>query len=428
MMRTLLLLCALTTTFPLVAACQPAREPGADQRTATAPVAAPARATAPALPDTAEDRLYRDAAERAWRWIDRNYRPATGLIRATDQYSLVTTWDIGSGLLAMHSAHELGLLADAEYEVRMSRALRTLQALPLYDRTAFGRFYSVDNAQMYGRDERPTERGYGWSATDLGRLLTALHVVAGNPRFQADAQAIVARLDFAKVVREGYLWGEDVRPNGRVAKYTEGRIGYEQYAARGYALWGHPAERALRLAENAQPATVEGVRVLGDRRGDERLTSEPFILAGLETGLAAGGLEELASGVLAAQEARWRRTGQVTVVSEDAIPLPPYYFYYYTVLHGGRPWVVDAQAPMAGVRAPRWISTKATFAWHAILPGDYTRTALQTVASAHRGQADWAAGVYEGGSRLTGGSNVNTAAVILEAALYRQRGRPLAAR
>ena len=375
----------------------------------------------------ADDRLYADAAARAWSWIDRNYVPATGLVRATDHYDHVTTWDIGSALLALHAAHGLGLLADAEFETRMAAALRTLRTMPLYDGAAFNRLYSAATGAMTGRGDRLTETGYGWSATDLGRLLAALKVVASNhPRFEGEADAVVRRLDVSRIVRDGYLWGEDVQGR-RVARYAEGRIGYEQYAAQGFALWGIRAERALDVTAHARPVRVEGVELLGDRRGSDRLTSEPFFLAAMEMDLWGEPLNRLAAGVLAAQEARWRRTGQVTMASEDAVPLAPHHFYYYNVYHAGRPFTIDAQAPLGGVRIPPWVSTKAAFAWHAVMPGEYTRTALEAVAAGQQGERDWGAGILEGSGRPTGGANVNTAAVILQAALYRRLGRRLLA-
>ena len=42
-----------------------------------------------------------------------------------------------------------------------------------------------------------------------------------------------------------------------------------------------------------------------------------------------------------------------------------------------------------------------------------------------RARDGWASGVFEGGHRSTGVRNLNTAAVILEAALYRTLGRPI---
>jgi len=421
-MRVLQMIVALLVCAPATLACQTDSTPR-DEAPATR---TGAEQPEPPRADPQDDRIYEQAAARAWAWVDRNYRPATGLVRATDHYALVTTWDIGSGILAHFAARELGLLPEAEYDRRMRRMLLTLQTVPLYDSTAFSRFYSAETGRIHGRDEQPSTRGNGWSATDLGRLLTALKVVASNhPRYEGEIDRVVRRLDYDRLIRDGYVWGEDVRPSGRIAQYPEGRLGYEQYAAQGFALWGHRAERALNPRVNGRPVTVEGVSLLSDRRGGDRITSEPFMLAAMESGLWGDELNQRARGVLAAQEARYRRTQQITMVSEDALPVPPYHFYYYTVYHDGRPWVIDAQAPMAGVRVNPWVSTKAAFAWHAVAPGDYTRLALRAVVNAHADERDWAAGIYEGSGRVTGGANVNTAAVILEAALYRRLGRRL---
>ncbi len=373
-----------------------------------------------------EAALYADAARRAWAFVDRNYLPATGLVRAHDTYSHVTVWDIGSTLLAMYAANELDLLPDAEYDRRMRRALRTLKTVPLYRGAVFNRAYSALTGQMIGRGDRISSQGTGWSALDLGRFLSALRVIASNhPQHAAEIGEVVKRIDATRVVRDGYLWGEDVERSGRVQSYPEGKIGYEQYAAQGFAVWGFRAERALDVTQNAQPVEVLGVPLLADRRGGDRLTSEPFVMAALEMDLWGKELNELAAGVLAAEEARYRKTGIVTIVSEDALPNPPYFFYYYAVYRDGRSFVVDAQGPMRDVRVRPWVSTKAAFAWHAVRPGEYTRLALETVTRAHGPGRAWRAGVYEGTREVVGPGSVNTAAVILEAALYKRLGRRL---
>ena len=105
-----------------------------------------------------------------------------------------------------------------------------------------------------------------------------------------------------------------------------------------------------------------------------------------------------------------------------ALQHPPHYFYYYAVWSNGEPFVVGAHG--AHDVGPRWVSAKAAYAWHSLLPDGYTWRAVDAVAPA-RSSAGWASGVYEGNGRSTGVRNLNTAAVILEAALYRERGRPL---
>lgn len=383
------------------------------------------RSAAARVPD--ERALFLDAARAAWAYVDRNYIETTGLVRAHDTYQYVTVWDIGSMLAAYHSAHELGIIEKAEFDRRTSRLLRTLSEMPLFERLAYNKLYDAQTGNAVGRDERPSTTGYGWSVLDLGRLLAVLKVVeSSHPQHVDGVRAVVARLDLQQLVRDGYLMGRDLDPRtGEARSYQEGKIGYEQYAAEGFAEWGATAEKALSFTENATPIEVLGVELSGDRRGDDKLTSEPFVMMGLELGWRSPEWRSMAWRVLAAQEARYDATGQITMVSEDALPVPPHYFYYYTVYHDGHAFRVNAPGGATGLDEPRWISTKAAFGWHALLPSAYTWAALQAVAPAGEPGRGWNAGVFERTGRSTGSRNMNTAAIVLESALYHSRGRPL---
>jgi len=376
-----------------------------------------------------ERQLFLDAARTAWAFVERNYQPSTGLARAHDTYQYVTIWDVASALAATYSAHELGLIADAAYNQRMQRALATLGSMDLFDGAAFNKSYDSKTGRMIDRNQRLSSKGYGWSTTDIGRLLIWLRIISVNqPQFAQQATAIVKRLSIQRMIADGYLQGSDLDPQtGQLRAYPEGRIGYEQYAASGLALWGYRAERALDAKLNALPVNVLGVSIVADKRGDERVTSEPYIMMGMETGWFSPELREQAWRVLAAQEARYKSTGTLTMVSEDALPDPPYYFYYYNVYRQGRPFTIDAQAATGYLERPRWLSSKAAFAWHALLPSPYTLAVLQAVQPAMIPGRGWGAGVYEGTLRPTGDASLNTAALILEAAVYNLRGHPFLA-
>jgi ankyrin repeat protein len=365
-----------------------------------------------------------DAARVAWSFAQAHYQPSTGLVGAVGRYPYATVWDIGSSLAVFYCAHELKLLGDAEYDHRLRRVLATLRKIPLFDGVSFNKSYNTRTGAMASHGGLPSKRGAGWSTTDLGRMLVWLKIVAQQPGYADDAAAIVKRVDAAKLIRDGYLRGATVDPRG-LREYQEGRVGYEQYAAQGFAVWGLIAERALRFEENAIPITVMGKSLLADFRGEDRYTSEPLILMGLELGWTPEA-ERLARELLAAQEERYRLTGRVTVVSEDAIGRPPHFFYYYCAYANGKEFGLDVQDIRAAVDAPRWVSTKAAFAWHALLPSDYTRRALATVARS-RAAGGWGSGVYEDDGRSTGTANINTQAVVLEAALVKRTGRPLLA-
>jgi hypothetical protein len=431
------------TLVALIAAPASANGQGRTKKRATTTAKIPARpnpvpvtrpAAIPAEPLATgsivdERQLYLGAARSAWAFVERNYQPSTGLARAHDTYQYVTMWDVASGLAATYSAHELGLIADAPYNQRIQRALATLSTADLFDGVAFNKSYDSRTGKMIDRRQRISSKGYGWSVTDLGRLFIWLRIIAVNqPQFATQATTVVKRLNIARLINDGYLQGTDLDPQtGQLRVYAEGRMGYEQYAAAGLALWGFRAEKALDARLNALPVDVLGVSIIADRRGDERITSEPYIMMGMETGWYSPELREQAWRLLAAQEARYRSTGTITMASEDALPDPPYYFYYYNIYRQGRPFTVDAQAATGYLDRPRWISSKAAFAWHALLPSPYTLAALQAVQGAVISGRGWGAGVYEGTLRPTGDASLNTAALILESAVYNLRGHPFLA-
>jgi hypothetical protein len=135
-------------------------------------------------------------------------------------------------------------------------------------------------------------------------------------------------------------------------------------------------------------------------------------------------MRRLAENVLGAQRARYEQTGTVTIVSEDAMTEGPHYFYYYSLYLDGRTFAVDAQGARQPLDGPRWVSAKAAYGWHALLPDEYTAKAVATVAPA-LAEDGWYSGVYEANGRRAGSQNVNTTGVILQSMLFRNAGVPL---
>ncbi len=375
----------------------------------------------------AQDTLFDRAARSAWAQINLNYYPETGLANAQPTWTYPTAWDIASTLAATYSARGLGLISDAEYQQRASRLLATMQKARLYQGKAYGRNYDAKTGELVGPDQKPHADGSGFSAMDLGRLLVVLAIVAKqDPELAEAARAVALRIDQKAVIRNGYLYGTELNKAGKPEGYQEGRLGYEQYAAHGFALWGMQAKGAMNVRANSAKATVLGIPVTADKRGLDRVTSEPFIMAGLEVGWD-GPMREMAWQTLSAQAARFTTTGVMTMASEDAINQAPHYFYYYCVYCSGKPFVINIHTPGVELTAPRWMSTKAAFAWHALLPSNYTWQATQAVLPSLDAKSGWATGVFEDSKKSTETYSLNTAAMILEAALYRKTGKPLIA-
>ena len=373
-----------------------------------------------------EDKLFDQAARAAWALINRGTFQSTGFATANPAYPFPTGWDIASTLAALYSARGLGYISDAEYKRRATRLLTTLKSVRLYNGMAYGRNYDARNGELVGPDQKPDQNGIGYSATDLGRMLVVLAVVAKNdPELATLAGDVARRIDGKRVVREGFLWGTERRPEtGKQDEYQEGRIGYEQYAAAGFRLWNMEASMASDIRRHAKPTTVLGIPIPADTRGFDRLTSEPFVLHGLELGWDPA-VREVALQTLSAQAARFVQTGKVTIVSEDAINKAPHFFYYYCVYCSGKTFSINVHAPDVVLDEPRWVSTKAAFGWYALVPSSYTWRAVQEVGPALHPQKGWASGVFEDTRKSTDTYSLNTAAVILEAALYRKTGKPL---
>ncbi|MBV9110664.1 MAG: DUF3131 domain-containing protein, partial [Gemmatimonadetes bacterium] len=73
----------------------------------------------PTPPGTLNDRdVFMNAARTAWTYVDAQYNAQTGLVNSVSNYRYATVWDIGSGVLALYSANQLGLLPDADYDTR----------------------------------------------------------------------------------------------------------------------------------------------------------------------------------------------------------------------------------------------------------------------------------------------------------------------
>ncbi len=381
---------------------------------------------APSLPPTAtpaEQRAFMIRSARAgWSYVSREVT-RIGYVGATKNYQFLTVWDMASGLAAAYSARELGFISPAQYRKFVDRTLTSIEKAPLYDNAAFNRMYSALTGAMVDSKAQPTTVGMGWSALDHGRLFIWLKLVGNDdPAFAARTQAIVSRLNMSRLVKDGYMQGEEISAKTDEHRaYQEGRVGYEQYAAEGFALWGAKVDSALDFSINGKPVVVNGQTIITDARGGDVMTSEPFVMMGLELGWKNETWRNLSLAVLAAQEARFKETGIVTMVSEDAIPVPPAYFYYYLLYHDGKPFVVTTVSGATSDSFPRWVSAKAAFGYHALAPSKYTWQALQTVK--YGGSASgWTAGVFEGTKNSTKTFNLNTAAIVLESAAYMKRG------
>lgn len=376
--------------------------------------------TEPRAPLTDEEKqFYRDMGKQSWSYMVANTDPNTGLVKATPDWANTTLWDVGGQILATHSAKELGIITPEDFNRRTEKLFNTLEKLELWN-GVYNKLYSTKTGAI------SKEGRLGWSATDLGRFLLALKIISvREPQFAAQAERIVRRMDYKNVIKKGYMYGELIGSNGKPWNFQEGRIGYEQYSAEGFRQWGLDVGNAVNVKKNAQNVKVLGVNIYQDRRYDDRLLSEPFVMLGLEVGMQ-GDILNLARNVLKVQEARFTSTGKVTIASEDAVAIAPHYFFYYCIYCKRKAFMVDLAETGDLMDSPRWVSTKGAFGWHAIMPSPYTKRATDFVAAARDPKKGWASGVFEDTGKSTNTFDINTSALLLETAAFQLRGaRPL---
>jgi hypothetical protein len=366
------------------------------------------------------------AARIAWRYFERNYHPATGLVSSVEGYPSTSIWDLGSSLVATVAARELGLVEPATFDERISTALRTLQTQPLFRGELPNKAYHAATGAMTDYQNQPTPRGVGWSALDVGRLASALGVLARfEPRHRPAIARVLRRWSTCDLVAGGELHGAMVDRSGEVAVVQEGRFGYEQYAARALARLGLDVGLARSYDRFAAEEIILGVRLRRDTRDPVRfgaidaLATEPFVLDALEFGRDARTVP-LVRAVFDVQKRRWEETGIPTAATEDHVDRPPW-FVYGSIWAGGRPWraVTPEGEDAPGLLA---LSTKAAFALATLYPDDpYARVLRAAVAGANDPERGWYAGVYDAGG-LNRALTANTNGVILEALLWKARG------
>lgn len=366
-------------------------------------------------------------AKIAWVYFQNNYQEATGLVNSVDRYPATTMWDTASYLLGLISAHRLGIVDRSEFDRRIEKVLAAFATMPLFDGSLPNKSYNTLNLAMVDYNNNPTERGIGWSAIDIGRVLVPLNIIVWNyPEHSAAVKSVLKRWDFGKLVKDGLMQGAAVDGEGRTEYVQEGRLGYEEYAAKSLTLMGYDVFKALEYADFLEYVDIYGIQVPTDRRDPESyhahnyVVSEPYILDGLEFGWD-NRTREFAYRVYSAQVQRYRNEGILTAVSEDNIDEAPY-FVYNTVFTSGKPWntITDKGEDASSFKS---LSTKAAMGWHFLYGTDYTEKLIERVQDLHDPARGWYSGWYEVKQRPNRAITANTNGIILEALCYRRFGK-----
>lgn len=276
------------------------------------------------------------AAEVAWHYFEKFTQEETGLANSVGNYPSTTLWDTASYIAGLVAAYELCLIEKTEFDRRVLQLLTTVKGLDLFRKELPNKVYHTKTGEKVDYTNKPGEIGF--SALDIGRFLVWMRILKNRyPYLGNTIDSTLLKWDYSNVVdSEGVMWGAFVdSDSGETVYAQEGRLGYEEYAAKGFALWGFVPTLAHR-AEPFLTASIFGVQIPYDGR-DPRIfhsqnyvVTESYLQDGLELGFdmphddsspewlhSDGWRAEFADRIYQVQENRWRRTGFMTARSEQ---------------------------------------------------------------------------------------------------------------
>lgn len=378
----------------------------------------PARQTADEPSAAERDLLIKDAM-LAWSYVAQMTDPGTGLVPATvwledgavQSYDFSTMWDTGSLILAIVSAHSIGLLTDADFSARIEGVLGGL-ATGVFNGLRLPKGLASTDGRAAGDDK--------YNASDTARLLVSLHVLQSYVRKDIGIRKVLDGWDLTQTIRNGV----PLTAGGSrfVSAY---RSNYAGYIARAFALWGYPVTSPYSDPAPG-PAFDRNVHVLHEVADFGPIGAEPHLLECVELG--ASDLATAASEALfAAQVEEYLASGKLACVSEGPINREPWFIYHgYQIDEDGGTWTAETLDPSPRfktrgfLRAVDMLNSKAAFLWSACRPGDYSDLLLEKVREeAKKSTLGFSPGVFfVTGSTDQAYSDINTNAVILEAVAY----------
>ncbi|HJY81404.1 MAG TPA: DUF3131 domain-containing protein [Candidatus Binatia bacterium] len=380
-------------------------------------------------------------AKVAWKYFENNYQPDTGLVNAVNNYPSTTMWDTASYLGALVAAYELCVIDKNIFTTRLTAILNTLNSLDFFRNELPNKVYNTKTAAQVNYANEPGEVGY--SATDLGRLLIWLKIIQERyPEYAEAVDRFVLRWNFCHVLdRFGTMYGAALDDKKNVRYLQEGRLGYEEYAAKGFQLWGFNTTRASK-PEPYEVIPIFGVDVPYDARDPRKLGAhnyvvcESYILDALELNWDRAqdrGTDDLhhsdtvtadfASRVYTAQERRYQQQRILTARTEHQLDGAPY-FVYDTIYTDGYPWntITEKGEPVPQFAA---VAFKAAFGLWAIWQTPYTDLLFSTIANLYDPEKGYYEGLFENGTGVINTFTANNNGVLLEALLYKVQGKLL---
>ena len=405
---------------------------------------ASAAATARHAPDNIKERTpspltedEMDMARAAWKYFENNTQP-TGLVNAGHGYPSVTLWDIASYLGGMMAVYELGIIDRHEFDTRTVKVLGAFNRLDFFQNELPNKVYHTKSEKKVNYANKPGEVGF--SAVDLGRLLVWLKIYKERyPRHSTAIDKFVLRWDFTNMLNQwGTMYGAVPKPGGGFRYVQEGRMGYEEYAAKGFRLWGFDTTRASKF-EPYKTVPIYGIDIPYDARDPRKYVShsyvvtESFVMDRIELGwdqpedrtsaddeYTDPEMAEYARRIFAVQATRYYQDGILTARTEHQLDKPPY-FVYDTIYSDGFPW--NTLTPKGG-HAPEFaaVALKGAIGIWGVWDMPYSQVLIEAVGKMYDPEKGFYEGIYENGTGPINTFTANNNGIILETLLYKDRG------
>jgi len=257
-----------------------------------------------------------EMAQTAWKYFENNYNPETGLVNAVDNYPSTTMWDTGSALAATITAHDLGLITARQFDEKIMAMFKTLSSMQLFNNEAPNKVYNTQSIKMVDYGNNPTDAGIGVSILDLARLVSWLNTLnCMHPQYNSATTAALSRWDYSRLIQDGSMYGM-AREDNEIKVLQEGRLGYEQYAAKILEHVGFDLPVASSYENEFRGNTdILGVSIAHDIRDPRQLgannyvVTESYAMDAMELGIDHEN-EKLLRNIFEVQKRRWKETGR----------------------------------------------------------------------------------------------------------------------
>jgi len=363
-------------------------------------------------------------AKIAWKYFEYNYQDNTGLVNSSDKFPSTTLWDTGDYLYALISAQRLGIIDMNLFDYRLNKLLTSLENLKLYNNALPNKVYNTSSLEMTDYNNNVVTKGIGWSAIDIGRILSPLFFIKKNySKYSEKIHNIVNKWKFQKLQKKGQLYS-CMKKNNKNSCQQEGRLGYEQYSANVFSLFAVGLYSSMKYTSYLGFTTIYDIAIPYDIRDKENFGAnnyvlmEPYILDGLEFGWDYYS-KEFSYRLYKVQEERYKRTKILTAITEDHIDQKPY-FIYNSIFVNKKEWSAIAETGEE-FNALKTLSTKASFGLYVLYHTAYTKKLMDKIKTLQTDKG-WYAGFYEKDWRINKAITCNTNAIILEALLYKVEG------